>query len=562
MIKILKDKRFILILIFILAAIFRLYGLNWDENNHLHPDERFLTMVTTSLEFPKSIRGFLDPKLSTFSPYNKGYPFYVYGTFPLIVVKFFSSFIHLNAIPYNNITLVGRTISAFLDLGTLLLVFLTALKIFNKEIAVLATFFYSVSVFPIQQSHFFIVDSFLVFFSTLTILFIIYLLKNFKIIYSALAGVFFGLALASKISALVLLPTIGLSFVFLLVFKKAKASKIFLAILVFLLFGYISFRLTDTKTFSSSNIFNPSLNQLFVNNLKQLKSFEGKDTFYPPAIQWIKTKPLLFPFKNLVFWGLGLPLGLLAILGTLFSIKELFLAFRSFNKLTINQALEIIILSFVLILFLYQGMQFAKTMRYFYPIYPFLSIFAARFFYLLTKKLKSQVVWALSFLLLVIWPISFIQIYTRPHTRILASKWIYENIPPGSTLSCEYWDDCLPLSFVKQDSAIFFKTETLHLFEPDTPEKWEKINRQLEKIDYLILSSNRLWGTIPKVPEKYPITSEFYQKLFAEELQFNKVAEFTSYPTVPILNLSINDLSAEETFTVYDHPKVIIFKKR
>ena len=39
----------------------------------------------------------------------------------------------------------------------------------------------------------------------------------------------------------------------------------------------------------------------------------------------------------------------------------------------------------------------------------------------------------------------------------------------------------------------------------------------LEKTDYLILSSNRLWGSIPTVPEIYPQTSQYYQKLFKEE---------------------------------------------
>jgi hypothetical protein len=77
----------------------------------------------------------------------------------------------------------------------------------------------------------------------------------------------------------------------------------------------------------------------------------------------------------------------------------------------------------------------------------------------------------------------------------------------------------------------------------------------------LILSSNRLWGSIPKVPERYPTTSKFYADLFAERLNFTKVAEITSYPTVPVLNIQINDDSSEEAFTVYDHPKVLIYKR-
>jgi len=39
------------------------------------------------------------------------------------------------------------------------------------------------------------------------------------------------------------------------------------------------------------------------------------------------------------------------------------------------------------------------------------------------------------------------------------------------------------------------------------------------------------------------------------------VAEITSYPAVPIFGIQIPDYSADESFTVYDHPRVLIFKK-
>ena len=35
---------FFLILVLLAGAFFRFSGLNWDENYHLHPDERFLTI--------------------------------------------------------------------------------------------------------------------------------------------------------------------------------------------------------------------------------------------------------------------------------------------------------------------------------------------------------------------------------------------------------------------------------------------------------------------------------------------------------------------------------------
>ena len=57
--------------------------------------------------------------------------------------------------------------------------------------------------------------------------------------------------------------------------------------------------------------------------------------------------------------------------------------------------------------------------------------------------------------------------------------------------------------------------------------------------------------------------SKFYRDLDSGSLGFAKVAEFTSYPSFKIENweLKIDDSSVEESFWVYDHPKVEIYKR-
>ena len=45
--------------------------------------------------------------------------------------------------------------------------------------------------------------------------------------------------------------------------------------------------------------------------------------------------------------------------------------------------------------------------------------------------LAITVLWTLA------WAYAFTRIYTQPHSRIAASRWIYANIPPGSTLTFE-----------------------------------------------------------------------------------------------------------------------------
>lgn len=185
----------------------------------------------------------------------------------------------------------------------------------------------------------------------------------------------------------------------------------------------------------------------------------------------------------------------------------------------------------------------------------------------------------------------FLSIYLHPHSRIQASSWIYQNIPKGSVLTVEYWDDAIPLNLSPSQTESLYSQTTFNFYEMDTEIKWEKINKELKNIDFIIMSSNRLWASIPKVPQKYPITSKFYQDLFDQKLNFQKTIEINSYPGValPFINgcyyfgptnfpfyqnknkwfthdldcnypgFYLRDDIADESFTVYDHPKVLIY---
>jgi 4-amino-4-deoxy-L-arabinose transferase-like glycosyltransferase len=522
-------NHYVLIAILVLAALLRLYGLNWDQGHHLHPDERFLTMVVNAMQKPSSLLIYLNPSTSTFNPNNVGFDFFVYGTFPLILVRLISSFVHLDIFDYNNVTLVGRMVSASFDIGVVALVFLIGRRVFSRRVGSIGSLFYAASVLPIQQSHFFTVDTFLVFFVALTFYFLLSLMSEEHLyIYSILIGISFGLALASKVSVLLFFPILILGFCFYLL--KTKHVLNVLVMFGFFFFScYLTLRFADPYLFANSSFTNPAINLQFLDNLKQLQSYKG--VIYSAVVNASVIKSLLR--KKLI----------------------------RINKMTVKQYSHVLMLFWVIFLFSYQSVQYVKAMRYFLYIYPFLALLAANFYFsFFWKRNWHPNIKHLVLLMLFIYPLSFLSIYFRPHSRVMASEWIYNNIPVGSIISCEYWDDCLPLPINGKSSTIY-KTEVLKFFDPDTSEKWNLAKEQLDRIDYLILSSNRLWGSIPKVPDKYPVTSKFYEDLFSSKLQFTKVAQISSFPTVPLLNIQIPDDNAEESFTVYDHPQVIIYKK-
>src|SRR3989338_800592 len=103
--------KYILVCILLFAFIIRVYGINWDQNQHLHPDERFLTMVVGAQKIPPSLSVYLDTAHSKLNPNNIGFSFYVYGMFPLVLIKYLVVFLRLD--DYNNITLVGERSAHF-----------------------------------------------------------------------------------------------------------------------------------------------------------------------------------------------------------------------------------------------------------------------------------------------------------------------------------------------------------------------------------------------------------------------------------------------------------------
>lgn len=547
-----KKQIFAFIIIVLLALLIRVYGINWDQGQHLHPDERFLTMVATAQKLPTRISDYFNPQTSLLNPRNVGFSFYVYGTFPVSLAKTAAVLLHKDN--YTEITLIGRLMSAFADIGTLIVVYLLAWLFENqyklkKNWKTFAALFYAIAVLPIQQAHFFTVDSFLVFFTTATTYFCLRYLFYKKSIDVFIAGIFLGFALSTKISIVYFAPLFGTLLIWVHInWEKKRINVVSLLQPMFLfgLVGYLSLRILDPYFFVDAKVLHPFINPDLLGNLKQLNSFNNPESYYPPGIQWIGKTPF-FALKNILFFGLGIPY-------FIFSVAGLYLLIRQ------RKTVFSILFFWIGIVFVYQSVQYVKSIRYFYWYYPYLALFAAYGFLQLrsfAKRSKNETTFALIALVLV-WPLSFLTIYGRLHSRVQASLWIYNTIPQGAKLAEEYWDDPLPLGF----PGLFANRYTyipMAVFDPDSTEKWEKLNETLSTTDYIVFTSNRGYGSIMPLPEKYPQMSQFYKNLFAGKTQFVKVKEFTSYPT--FLGIHIDDQWSDEAFTVYDHPKVTIFKR-
>src|SRR5689334_1395965 len=195
----------------LLGLLLRLYGLNWDQGNSFHPDERQILFHVAALSWPHSFAQFLNPELSPLNP-----RFFAYGSFPMYLLAFVGTiFLPSHAInapdSFFPLTLIGRVISAIFDTGTVILTGWLGLLLsrdttpsrrYGWWMAWLAAALVAFTPFQLQLSHFYAVDTMLLFFVVLTLLACVALVDTEKPVrWLIVIGIAYGLALATKFSA-------------------------------------------------------------------------------------------------------------------------------------------------------------------------------------------------------------------------------------------------------------------------------------------------------------------------------------------------------------------------
>ncbi len=447
--------------ILMVAAYFRFVGLNWDASQHQHPDERFMTMVASALQTPNDLGQYFNTAVSPLNPNNMGYGFYVYGDLPLFIVRYLAGWLEQTG--YDQVFLVGRVVSGTLDLLTIILIYLMADLLFkNKRLALLAAAFDALAVLQIQLSHFFTVDIpsnffiFLAFYVALHIQtsrpevdesvladhqpFWRRLTRSWRsAIPYALFGLMSGMALSSKISAyplVLLLP--AAAYVWWDRLDRTSRDRIWPLILRNLAIGgffcLLAFRVFQPYAFQGPGLLGIGLNPKWVDNMQQIQAQINNDVDAPFALQWIR-RPVTFAWTNMVQWGLGIPLGLLAWAGFLL------MAWRMIRG---EWRKYLILWGWTAGFFTWQSLQGNPSMRYQIPVYPTLAIIAAWAVFQLWHsrpawlsrlgRIPWQKVIAFGLGLGVLgatfaWALAFSQVYVRPETRVAATSWIYQNIP-------------------------------------------------------------------------------------------------------------------------------------
>jgi len=612
-----------LALVFGCAVGLRFYGLDWDRGYDWtpHPDERAILMRVGELS-PPSLGSLGDLLSAEESPWNPGW--FPYGSLPLYLLKgvqlaynaLFSEDLH-------DLRVAGRALSALADVGTLVLVYLLGSRIYGRREGLLAATLLALAVLHIQLSHFYAVDTIVALFAMATLYFLYRVASTGRTADSVLAGVCVGLGLATKVS----LAPILISFVMahLLYLAASDASGVASGErLPRVIRGLILGAAASVVAFVVAQPYALLDWSRFLADFTEQSEMVRRIRDYPYTRQYIDTTPYLYQGRQLAVWGLGWPLGVVAWASLLYAavrglrvqLALLYLALGwglpaalllisngvpaillasaiAFAALlatvpvrSAGSRLNAILLSWVVPYLLITASLEVKFLRYLIPVTPVLVLFAAQMLFHIwdwaSRRAPSLRPWLIGGLAALVgvtgfYALSYMAVFSQPHTAVRTAEWINANADPQSIILREHWEEGIP-------NLHGYEFRELPLYENDGPQKLERISRDLAEADYIVFYSNRLYGTIPRLPERYPQSSEYYRLLFSGDLGYELANVETAYPELLGVSfvhdtfgrpellepegldqngrswLALNLGFADESFSVYDHPTGMVFR--
>ncbi len=561
----------------------RFINLGWGLPYPMHPDERNMATAIqglncvisnpvvelSSLQGHEVIFGLLH---GCFNPH-----FFAYGQFPLYlgylivyILKFFDGDMGL-PISFEEATISLRIISAvasIINVFVLMKIILLISNIKNQisKIHIKYQIFLILLVlifapFFIQFSHFGTTESLLMMLYSAIIYHSLLYVDQKKDTLSFVINSSFlvGLSLATKVSSLIFLVTPFLVLLFNVEFLKQKTS-VFLSKNSIYLFAYrlrLMNKIMDLVilVFISIVVFFIFSPHNFINFKDFISSMNYESdvalgrslVFY--TRQFFKTQPFYFQLSKIFPYALGWPAFIFGSLGFIgLSWKD-----KKINLLRFA----------LLIYFIPSAMIYAKWSRFMAPAFPLITIFAVLFVLNIIFRLNKKF-WIPAFagmtMLIIIPGIAYLNIYRNPDVRFQASEWIYKNIPNNSYILFETANVIdIPIPNPKsQIPNLNYQTASFNFYDLDESlELQSELKNHIEKADYIFIPSRRIFANHPK--DKYPVLNKYYEDLYSGKLGFEKVAEFESFPK--IYNLIFPDEQAEETWTVFDHPVIRIYKK-
>jgi hypothetical protein len=437
----------------------------------------------------------------------------------------------------------------------------------------------------IHSAHFATVDTFTAFFIAGLVYFSARIYKYGTLANYIIAGIFLGASLASKISAApAALIILAAHFLYYFTIKGktggAKEDR---------MQSWINLGWAAAVSFGSFFLFMPyailDFNSFMQDTNEQRRILITGEGDVPYTRQYWNTIPYLYYLKNLVLYTMGIPLGTVSIFAFFFYI---YTAIKNMFMRKMPDAGVLLILAWALPYFIIVGASFGKFNRYMLLFTPFLALLTGKFVYDFEAWVKEKK-WAGGLKIFVLagamfYGMAFMNIYTNSHTWIQASRWIFQNVPETSVQPAavpvknkaavlqpkrtvilnEQWGDDLPVGADGKGSWSYNISKWNLQEREDGPGSQERkiseLSMRLSEADYVAMADKRAYGTYLRLPKNFPVNYFYYSTMLVnpEKLGFKRVHEQVVYPS--FLGIGIKDDFSDESFQLYDHPHVYIFK--
>ncbi len=568
------------------ALLARLYGLDWDQGFFFHPDERQILFVTSALDFPwpPDWATLLTPE----SPWNPG--FFAYGSLPIYLLRIVASFAALfwpDMADASSFYILGRVFSALADVGSVALVYYLGRALYDRLVGLLGAALMALAVLHVQLSHFYAVDTLLTFLVMLVLYLAVRASRRPSNGRWLAVGVALGAALATKVSAAPLAVPVAVAGLAAFLGRGAGWGRILgrglRAAGIVALAALVTFVVCQPYAVIDMT--------RFLEDVLQESAMARGTLDMPYTRQFIGAPAYLYLLWQTVVWSLGAPLGLMGLGGALAAIGQA--ARRLLRRRWAQLALPAIPLAWFLAYFGIVGSFHAKFLRYMLPVIPLLCLWGAAGLVALTRARRRALRYAgvglagATLLASALYVMAYLHVFTTTHPWLQATEWICQEVPRGRTLLVEHWDNPLPIPQGRQEYACWmhYRYITFGGYYADDTAKLGEILDALQASDYIVLSSNRLYNSIPRLEERYPLTTRYYELLMAEELGFELVYYSQVYPElggVRLVDETFRDPDlpmprllaeqgrrpgdlvlgrADESYSVYDHPMPLVFQK-
>ena len=589
---------FILVLIAAAALGLRLHGLDWDGGSFYHPDERSIYLRADCMyrvlteapgwdscqnrDFPQDSPGF--PGLGAFldkdaSPLNPHwFPLGTVIIYLLVGIRFILE-PFMDQVRLEDLASAGRALAAFADTASVVLLFFLGRRLFGSGAGLLAAALGAFTVFNIQVTHFYRPESFVVLLALIAFWWMLNVLERGRLRDHAVLGLVIGMTFAFRGSSLPILAPVALTYATLLWrrWETGERGWPLLQPLVppaVLAFGAAILTFVVLQPYALIDY------RKYMADLGWEGMVARTAGLVPYTLQYVGIpRNGLYELRQTALWALGLPLGVVAWGG---------LAAAIIAGLRRPRIGEWLLISWVVVLLAGIVPLFeVKFLRYVAPTLLVLVLLGSHWLMEAYRFAQARgIVWGrvvqavMAFVVAstAFYALAFASIYFTDHPGIQASAWMNENVPARSNVVTDnHWDEGFP-------NLGRFNVDQLRMYEGDTFSKTSEVAAQVADADYIMSYSNRPWGSISRVPERYPYSAAYYRALFSGELGFELVRGFARYPTfagvsfvhdpftvagmerpesVPgvetgalVLNLGY----ADENVTNYDHPLVLVWE--